>query len=85
MQEAALLRFVGQRSFAGKVEHRGEFYPAAHAVIVESSVWEPIRKELRAKNPVLKRLVQKPQNPVLKGLLFCDLSDRPTAHRYSAD
>ena len=82
-QEATVLRLLTNALYVGKVEHRGEFYAGEQAAIVEPSVWEPIQGELWARRPGASGKVHKKQNPLLNGLLFCHLCDRPMAHTYA--
>jgi len=81
-QPGTLLRLLTNALYVGKVEYRGEFYPGEHEAIVEPSLWESIQSELRASRTHARGKTRVSNNPLLSGLLYCHLCDRPMAHNY---
>jgi site-specific DNA recombinase len=80
---AALSRMLGNVTYLGKVDYRGEVFEGEHAAIVEEKPWHRAQALLRRNGSNGGKLLRNRYGALLRGLLYCGSCDAAMTHSIS--
>jgi site-specific DNA recombinase len=69
--------------YLGKVRLKGELYPGEHPAIIDPKVWKRTAVLLAASTELKRAGAGKPQDAILRDLLFCEACQAPMVPTYT--